>query len=296
MEKIDFKQLEFTCSREEDHVPTPTPEAETLYQRAYQAHVNATTGENTNVPLLKEAVQDYQKAAEAGHWKAARNLANLYHQGASDGTYVVIRPNAAKALRYTQELIDMKVATGYNLMAAFAYQGWGVRRDARAALIYQRKAADLGYRDAQRQLGNKFYLDLSNDLPPDEKKQLEAIGLKMLACATRQGDREAAFDLASTYESTEKNYPYALFYYQQGGKMGDATSLFVLHEWFDEGKFGYARDQKRAERYYAYKKRADLREGPFLDLDKELPLPPPPKGGSYPPPEAGWPNDWQKKP
>ena len=53
-------------------------------------NVKATTGENSIVPLLKEAVLGYQKAAEAGHWKAARNLANLYHQGAGDGTNVVI--------------------------------------------------------------------------------------------------------------------------------------------------------------------------------------------------------------
>jgi len=172
VEKIDFKALEFTCSREQDHVPTP--QAEALYQRANQAHAKATTGENTNVPLLKEAMLDYQKAAEAGHWKAARNLANLYHQGASDGTDVVIRPNADKALRYTQQLIDMNVATGYNLMAAFAYQGWGVRRDPTASMIYQRKAADLGYRDAQRQLGNKFYHEF-NDLPAAEKAQARCV-------------------------------------------------------------------------------------------------------------------------
>jgi len=293
MQKNDYKSLEFTCSREEDHVPQPTEKAETLFQQAYQAHVKATAGDETNVPLLREAVQGYRQAAEAGHWKAIRNLANLYSTGT--GSNGVIKVNQSKTIDYVKELMEMNVATGYNLMAAFANQGWGVRRDPKAALVYERRAADLGDKLAQRHLGNLLYLELARELPAPEKKQVRDIALKMLACAVRQGDREAAFDLASNYVTLEKNYPYALFYYQQGGKMGDATSLFALYEWFKDGEHGYSRDLKRAERYNHYSDRADLNQGPFPDLDKELPLPLPPEGGSYPPPEMGWPNAWTSK-
>lgn len=290
MQKVDIKALEFVCSREEDHVPKPTEAAEVLFQQAFKAHVDATSGDETNVPLLREAVQGYRKAAEAGHWKAVRNLANLYSTGT--GSNGLIKADEDKALEYVRQLMAMNVATGYNLMAAFANQGWGVRRDPEAALRYERKAADLGDKLAQRHLGRMFVLEF-NQLPEDQRVKVIAIGRQMMACAVRQGDIEAASDLATEYKVSD-NYPYALFYYQQGAKMGDSTSLFVLYEWFNEGKHGYARDPKRAERYNHFSDRADLREGPFPGLDKELPLPPPPNGGSYPPPEMGWPNEWTK--
>lgn len=293
VEPIDFKRLDFTCSREEDHVPEPTAQAEALFLKAYDTNARAMAGDRPDEPLLREAIKTYEQAAKAGHWRAARKLANVYTAGVGQGSGAVIKPDQVLALRYARQLVEMKVATGFNLMAIFAYEGWGVRQDERAALMYERRAADLGLREAQRHIGNKFLLEF-NDLPPDQRVQIESVGRKMLSCSARQGLPEAASDLAAQYGAVEKDYPSSLFYYQQGGKMGDATCLYALYEWFKEGKFGYGPDLVRAEKYKSYSKRADLREGPFPELDKELPLPPPPNGGSYPPPEMGWPNEWTK--
>lgn len=295
MEKIDFKNLDFTCAREIDHVPTPSAQAEALYQQARQKHTKAMAGEVPDVPLLKEAIKDYEKAARAGHWKAVRNLANIYTSGV-DIRYAqgaAIKPDSDLAVRYVKQLIQMNVATGFNMMAAFANEGWGVRQDQKASLMFFRRAADLGLPEAQRQLGKKF-LNEFTDLPPADRDQIKAVGTKMLACAVRQGDVDAAEELGAEYKAIADNFPYALFYYQQGAKMGGATCLFVLYEWFEEGKYGYVADPDRAQKYYSYKKRADVREGPFPELDRELPLPPAPNGGIYPPPEAGWPNEWTK--
>ncbi|RIX48282.1 MAG: sel1 repeat family protein [Rhodocyclales bacterium GT-UBC] len=295
MNHIDYKSLEFTCSREEDHVPTPTPEAEALFQRARDAHNRATAGERLDKPLMQQAMDDYRRAAEAGHWKAVRNLAYLHMQGLKDesGGKPFLRADSDKTLPYVRKLIDMNVATGYALMASFAAEGWGVRQDDKAAKIYQRRAADLGHVPSQQHLGRVFLLNF-NKLPPKERDQIVEIGRKMLACAVRQGNREAALDLATEYK-VDDNYPYALFYYHQGAKMGDATCLYALEDWFAKGENGYAPDPKRAKLYHDYAKRAGkIGAGRFPDLDKEIPLPPPPKGGAYPPPEAGWPSQWTK--
>lgn len=295
MEPIDFKNLSFTCSREEDHVPPPTAKAQELFDKALAMHKQATERESADVPLMKEAIKVYEVAAQEGHWKAVRNLANIYAFGVPGGgvdSEPAVKPNGEKALKYTKQLIDMNVATGFNLMAVFAGQGWGVRHDEKASLMYFRRAADLGMPQAQRQLGNKFRLEF-NALPPEQRSQMETVGREMLACAVRQGDLRAALELAVEYANA-KNYPYALFYYQQGGKMGDLTCLIALRDWFKVSENGYVADLERAKRYYALAERASRREGPFPELDEELPLPPPPSGGSYPPPEMGWPNAWTK--
>lgn len=295
MTDIDYKSLEFTCSREEDHVPPPLPEAEALFQHARDAHTRATASERLDKLLMQQAMDEYRRAADAGHWKAVRNLAYLHMNGleSGDGGKPFLRPDSDKTLPYVRKLIDMKVATGYALMASFAAEGWGVRQDDKAAKIYQRRAADLGHAPSQQHLGRLFLLNF-NKLPPEQRAPIIEIGRKMLACAVRQGNREAASDLATEYK-VDKNYPYAMFYYQQGAKMGDSVCLFVLEEWFSEGKYGYAPDPKRAKLYKEYGERSDkMGAGRFPEIDKAIPLPPPPNGGSYPPPEAGWPSQWTK--
>src|ERR1700710_449076 len=154
MEPIDFKNLSFTCSREEDHVPTPTPEAQVFFDKARALHRSAVERERTDPALMNEAIKAYEVAAKVGHWKAVRNLATIYTYGVPGGgvgTDPTIKPNAGKAIEYTQQLIEMNVATGFNLMSTFAGQGWGMRQDEKASLMYFRRAADLGMPAAQRQ-------------------------------------------------------------------------------------------------------------------------------------------------
>jgi TPR repeat protein len=294
MTKIDYTKLAFTCSREVDHVPKPSPEAEALFKQARALHVQALEGEVADRALLRKAIQGYDKAYQAGHWKGARNIALMASAGVMHQGEIINPPDHSLAKKYAKKLIEMNSATGYNLMAAYAYDGWaGVLRSEEAGLTYMRKAADLGLPQAQFKAGSRL-LNIGRDTIPDEDRtKLHAIGRNMLACAVRQGLDEAAFRLATHYEIVQENYPYALFYSQQAGKMGHATSLFSLYEWFRDGENGYAKDAFRAQRYeYYFRKASKVGGGPFPNLDIELPLPPPPKGGSYPPPEMGWPNAW----
>jgi TPR repeat protein len=65
--------------------------------------------------LMNEAIKAYEVAAQAGHWKAVRSLATLYTYGIPGGgvgTEQTIKPNASRAIEYTQRLIKMNVATG----------------------------------------------------------------------------------------------------------------------------------------------------------------------------------------
>jgi TPR repeat protein len=295
--EIDYKALEFTCSREIDHVPTPTPEAEAIYEAARLQYRQAVDGPVADTALLQKAVNGYDQAARAGHWKAVRNLALMAASGVNHGQQVLIKPDSSLAFNHASRLLDMNVATGYNLMASFAYSGWGVKQNEEVALKYMRHAADLGSVDAMRQLGMKFIYGFK-DLTREQKKPLWEIGKNMLACATRQGDREAASTLASVYEYILNNYPYALFYLQQAGKMGDGTNLSILADWFRDGSHGYAVDEHRAKRYKFYSDKTNYVGGdvPLPNLDQELSLPPPPNGGSYPSAEMGWPNAWTPAP
>ncbi len=292
---IDYKTLEFTHSREIDHIQAPTPEADALFSAAYAKHMQATHGSEPNQALLMEAVKGYQAAAKAGHWKAVRNLAIMNSAGVKHGQTVMVAPNKNHAFDWAQKLIQMNVGTGYNLMASFAYSGWGVKQDEEAALKYMRKAADLGNVDAQRQLGKRLF-NIPKDSVPDDSQRIpiERVGFSMLACAVRQGDRESAFNLATGLEVYLKNYPYALFYYHQAGKMGDGTCLMICQEWFRDGQYGYAKDARREGRYEYYRNQTRIigQDGPFPQLDDEIPLPPPPAGGKYPPAEWAWPNAW----
>ncbi len=294
MTKIDYTKLAFTCSREVDHVPKPSPQAEALFKQARALHVQALEGEVADRALLRKAIQGYDKAYQAGHWKGARNIALMASAGVTHQGEIINPPDHSLAKKYAKKLIEMNSATGYNLMAAYAYDGWaGVLRSEEAGLTYMRKAADLGLPEAQFKVGRKL-TDIPKDtLPEEDRQKIKTIGKKMQACAARQGLAEAAFDLASEYEVVDKNYPYALFYYHQAGKMGESTSLNILRKWFRDGKYSYAKDAFRAQRYEYYNSKAhQVGGGPFPNLDIELPLPPPPNGGSYPPPEMGWPNAW----
>ncbi len=295
MTKFDYAKFDFTCSREVDHVPKPSPQAEALFKQARVLHEKVLEGEVFDKAMMRQALSGYEKAYQAGHWKGARNIALFAASGLTHQGEIVNPPDHSVAKKYAQKLIKMNSATGYNLMAAYAYDGWGgVLRSQEAALTYMRKAADLGLPQAQWKVGERLIYIERGSIPDEDRLKFLEIGKKMLACAARQGLDEAAFTLGSVYKTdSPANYPAALFYYHQAGKMGNSTCLYALHEWFRDGQNGYAKDSFRAQRYNYYSSKADkVGGGPFPDLDIELPLPKPPNGGSYPPPEMGWPNAW----
>ncbi|RPU02540.1 hypothetical protein IPC927_12415 [Pseudomonas aeruginosa] len=68
--RVDWKSLQFTCTKEQN--PPLDPEADLWFQ---QARTYEKQGNEANDA---EMVRLYQQASERGHYKAINNLAILY--------------------------------------------------------------------------------------------------------------------------------------------------------------------------------------------------------------------------
>lgn len=244
-----------------DHVPPLPEEADTIFKeaRALEKSGKLTPGEE------KEVFEGYERAARMGHWKAMNNLMACYMYGR--GTAV----DYEKARHLADQLITMKVGTGYYAKYILFKKGWGVETDSEEADKNLHLAADYGEPNAQYELG-MYYLY-------PERREIQ--GLKYLVCAERQGHAGAASDIG-TYLDMFDNKRMAVEYFYRSVFLGFYRAALRLSSIFDpqnkpdnfSNNYGFSADSELSQSFYRYyqflKKYPETR---LPDLFKKYPLP-----------------------
>jgi TPR repeat protein len=257
------ENLAFTCKHE-----TLTPgsaDSDVLFQYARWLEKNNQLKQDPDTDL--EISRLYRIATENGHTKANINLQN----GSLRGKYKL---RGYEHLRFSQDLIDANVATGYYFVSLFLKNGIAdLKPDMEMSLRFLRKAADEGSAQAQYEIGDAL---APSSRAPDVARQ-------MRRCAAEQGHGDAALELAVNLQG-RRQYRDALEAFQLGVAAGDETSAGWLDDSFrgpeptDELHYlALDKDLDRAERYnkiwsiladysYAHPK--------VPEINEILPLPP----------------------
>ncbi|MBD9678382.1 sel1 repeat family protein [Pseudomonas sp. PDM18] len=227
--------LAFTCKHEQ--YPEPSAESDVLFHYARWLQKNNQLKQDKTVDAQSERL--YRIAAENGHAKAGINLQN----GAMRRQYNL---SGDEQLRFSRQLMDAGVATGYYFIGIFLNQGSaGLVQDKEKALRYYRKAADMGSANAQYYVGDK--------LEPSELAP--TIAMQMYLCAAVQGQGEAAVMLG-IYRKRYKRYQEAIEALQLGVAAGSESSASFLMNGFSDPQpsnelyyLGQQEDLERADRY-----------------------------------------------
>jgi TPR repeat protein len=287
-------QLAFTCAYEADKLPKLDPEADKLFKRARWLQKKNLIKKDRSVNPVVERL--YRIAAAWGHDKANHNLAIMLMKGQSTATDLITKP-----VELAEDLIKRGIPQGYYDMGVLLDRGYGVTRDPKAALVYFRKAADLGNPEAQYYVAEKLQHSAEVYSVPWE------VGNQMKRCAAEQGHKDAAKysgnDISSEVSHNRKGtYTEAVKYFQYAVKSGDEISADTLKEAFlspakDNTLYylGLEKDEERSRRYgvlsdilgkYSYL-------DPTVDeIDEIVPLPPaklPPWDG-----EIKFQKEWKK--
>lgn len=258
-QKIDWDSLTFACKKE---VQSPlNREAQVWYRRARDLQDQ---DEDKNIKYIVEL---FEKAIERDHYNAMQRLALLYVYGAEG-----FPQNHRKAADLVERVIKLNVASGYYQMGVFLEQGIGVKEDPKAALIYMRKAADMGSPHAQFTVGKKL-LNIEGEAI---REKAVPLGVSMLECALSQDFSEAGYRLGTFYGVTGRPQE-ALRVLQKSGELGHSMSLWSLYSIFNDGEYGITKDAQRAVCYRKLSKEVDEdKTKKYPNLNKICPLPPTP--------------------
>ncbi|MBK0095724.1 sel1 repeat family protein [Erwinia sp. S63] len=258
-------RLAFTCLHEV--IPQIHSDADILFKYARWLQVNNQLKQDKAIDL--EIARLYRIAAENGHAKATINLQN----GSLRGRFGL---TASERRRFSQQLIDAGVASGYYFIAIYLQHGAaGLKQDEEMALRYYRKAADEGSALAQAYVGDKLE---PVDIAPDVAKQ-------MLLCAAEQGNGEAAVSLGVGLKINKK-YSEALHAFQLGVAAGNASSARFLGNGFNgpeaDDRLYYLNQHIDPERAHRYMLINDILSGysyahpTVTEINDIVPLPPAP--------------------
>ncbi|MEI9748928.1 DUF6396 domain-containing protein [Moellerella wisconsensis] len=265
--------LTFTCVYEKDTLPPVDPEADIWFKQARVLEkINKYQRDYVKIGEL------YRKAAERNHPKAMLNLSNLISYGKVPP--IGGKGPAQEVWDIIRKMAKLNISYGYYQMGHYLDTGYGVVADRTKALAYFRQAADLGSPEAQYVIGDIFVSQRLSDR--DNPVYRPEIGMKMLDCATSQGNGEAAYRLASYLKNVNEDLQGALKYYQLSTKNGYLNAAITLIDAFDpettSKDYDYLSvkpDKERSSRYGLI--RLEIRNNPearFPDINKIVPLPP----------------------
>jgi hypothetical protein len=269
-------KLAFTCAHEADHLPPLDPQADALFK--YGLSLEKKPGPKD----FSAAARYYRIAAAYGHYKANSNLQRLV------STSLASSPDALKeTIDLTERLIKDGIPGGYYDMGHYLEIGYGVVKDEKKALVFIRKAADMGSPEAQA-----YVAEL---IAPSEGAA--DIARQMRQCAATQGYGKAANIVAIDFQD-DGRFADALSYFQEGVVSGDTQSAWALENAFQGQKVGalyylaLPHDPERSRRYRLIGEFLDAngdRNAKVPDVDQIVPLPPaklPPWDGTF---------QWQKE-
>lgn len=141
----------------------------------------------------------------------------------------------------------------YDKGCDYLYGRWGKRKDLKEALKWIRMAAELGYAEAQCELGGLFYSGTGV-----ENDYTEAV--KWFHLAAEQGQIHALYNLGLAYywgNGVIQDYVEAARWYRKAADQGYACGERELGRCYENGK-GVAQDYDEAVKWY--RKAADKRD------------------------------------
>jgi TPR repeat protein len=254
-------RLAFTCVHEADHLPPLDAQADALFK--YGLFLEKKPGPKD----FDAAARYYRIAAAHGHYKANNNLQLLV------SSELASSPDAQReTVDLAEQLIAAGVPGGYYDMGHYLELGYGVVKDEKKALVFIRKAADMGSPEAQVYVAKML---APSDRAPD-------IALQMRQCAVSQGNGEAAIDLGVDLKE-KRSYTESVGALQAGVKAGNAESAFGLWNGFKASPsnelyyLGLSSDLERSRRYEMIWRFITDHEGlnpKVPDIDQIAPLPP----------------------
>ncbi len=270
------KNLEFTCVHEKR--PPLSEETQQLYNYALHRDLNHMWPGQRGDGFWDELLPYYRIAAANGDYKANVRLQFLL----SDGwTRVPDIEAEAETQKLYKMLHKQLPATAYYLLKGYIEDGYGVSAPPDSELVFLRKAADMGNREAQYTLGQMI-----SSLDDEETREFRLkLMMKLYRCASEQGQGNASYWLGMFLPDYHK-YDEAVRAYHQGVKNGNYLSAFILSNAFKAGKekgnndfLDVDTDEERARRYGiidSYLSTYDFMSPTVPDLDDIVPLPPAP--------------------
>lgn len=268
------ERLNFTCTKEADHLPLLDPQADLWFKQARAM-------EKANGPKDFAAIGSlYRQAIAKDHYKAMRNLQNLLLEGLVPPA--VGKTAGEEAVEIVERMIKLNIPAGYYAMGYYLENGYGVKPDKMASLSYYRKAADLGNPEGQQAIGTLLF---SQQLPDGQNNPAyhPDIGKSMLDCAANQGYADAAYWLGMITKA-QKNFPASIKYFQLAVRNGHSLATLQLRDSFNASEstnqldyLGLSKDLERSRRYELIADEIDRNSSArFPDIDKIVPLPPAP--------------------
>ena len=167
--------------------------------------------------------------------------------------YKKVLANAEMDLAQKKEEEMARLFEIYDKGCDYLYGRWGKRKDLREALKWIRMAAELGYPEAQCELGGLFYSGTGV-----ENNYTEAV--KWFHLAAEQGQIHALYNLGLAYywgNGVIQDYVEAAKWYRKAADQGYACGERELGRCYEDGK-GVAQDYDEAVKWY--RKAADKRD------------------------------------
>ncbi|WP_243389234.1 SEL1-like repeat protein, partial [Conservatibacter flavescens] len=210
-----------------------------------------------------------------GDYKANVRLQYLIESGR-----IIVKKPQKTVYELNKALEKQLPATAYYNLYDYLTNGYGVKTEKGGRFAYLRKAADLGSREAQYELGEILGLMENKDTLNFRLK----LRSKLLDCASKQG-----LGIASQYLGirlkNEGDYANAVIAFHQGVKNGNALSARYLRDGFEKGikpdnevdYLALKPDEERVTRYNMiarYLADHDYLNPKVPDLDEIVPLPP----------------------
>ncbi len=201
----------------------------------------------------------FKKEALRGHWPSMYYLGKSYYYGEG------IDKDDEKAEYWLKMVAGHNEAYGYYALAFIYSKGIDVKKDTKKAMHYINESAKLGFPEAQYIVGRYLFSPLHRF--EDSRK--------VLHCAVNQGHKDAAWELASQYETVTYDMDMAYKIYRKGAKLGSTHCIMALTRAYGHANgwptFGLNKDTKRAicleELSDKLSKNPDMK----FDLDKLCP-------------------------
>ncbi|MBN6077995.1 sel1 repeat family protein [Aggregatibacter actinomycetemcomitans] len=267
----DFK----TCPIEQR--PPLSDETQLLYNYAHYHDLHNMWNGKKGDQVWQDTLPYYRIAAANGDYKANVRLQYLL----SSGRIAVGNP-WVEIDRLNKQLEKQLPAVAHYKMYFYLKNDKGFTVNENEELVFLRKSAELGNREAQYELA-EVIIRLKDERTFEIRKELRK---KLLACASEQGVGKASEDLARQYKLIEKKYSEAVAEFHQGVKNGNDASARNLSRGFgtdfSQEDFYYlalTRDPERAIRYKMigeYLSQKYYLNPKVPDLDEIVPLPPAP--------------------
>lgn len=192
---------------------------------------------------IREAIKNYQKAAQKGNADAACSLGFIYLSGEGGAE------NINDGIKYMRQAADANPGNDvaqFNVGYMYENGLYNVPKDEKRAFAYYQKSARQKNSDAICALG-LFYYNGKGGCIQDKAK-----GVKLLKEAADAGVVDAYTTLGQAYmngDGAPKDLLQGIHYLKLGADEGDPTAFFYLGFCYENG-FGTTKDLKKALNYY----------------------------------------------